>query len=80
VRFPPPRLTFACDLDPARLMALLADCAVTDDLPALRARARPGLRYARRDASISSRQNTGWSLGSGSLVKHGFTVRPQTFR
>jgi 3-oxoadipate enol-lactonase len=29
---------------------------------------------------ISSTRNTGWSLGSGSLVKHGFTARPQTFR
>jgi hypothetical protein len=80
VRFPPPRLTFACELDPARLMALFADGAVTDDLLALRARARPGLSYARLDAPISSRRNTGWSLGSGSLVKHGSTARPQTFR
>ena len=79
MRFPPPRLT-ACEPDPARLMALFADGAVTDDLLALRARARPGLRYARLDAPISSRRNTGWSLGSGSWVKHGFTVRPQTFR
>jgi len=80
VRFPPSRLMSACDLDPARLMALSADGAVTDDLPALRARARPGLRYAGLDAPIPSRRNTGWSLGPGSLVKHGSTVRPHTFR
>ena len=79
MRFPPPRLT-ACELDPARLMALFADGAVTDDLPALRDRSRPGLCYARLDAPISSTRNTGWSLGSGSLVKHGSTARPQTFR
>src|ERR1022692_340639 len=48
--------------------------------PAVRDRARPGLRYARLDAPISSTRNTGWSLGSGSLVKHGSTARPQTFR
>jgi len=48
--------------------------------PAVGDRARPGLRYARLDAPISSTRNTGWSLGSGSLVKHGSTVRPQTFR
>jgi hypothetical protein len=58
VRFPPPRLTFACELDPARLMALFAGGAVTDDRLALRARARPGLRYARLDAPISSTRNT----------------------
>ena len=80
VRFPPLRLMFACELDLTRLMALFAGGAVTDDLLALRARARLGLRYARLDAPISSRRNTGWSLGSGSLVKHGSTARPQTFR
>ena len=80
MRLPPPRLTFACELDPARLMALFADGAVTDDLLAVRARARQGLCYARLDVPMSSTRNTGWSLGSGSLVKHGSTVRPQTFR
>ena len=80
VRFPPPRLTFACELVPARLMALLADGAVTGDLQALRTRPRQGLCYVRLDALISSTRNTGWSLGSGSLVKHGSTARPQTFR
>jgi hypothetical protein len=35
---PPPRLTFACELDPARLAALFADSLVTDDLLALGAR------------------------------------------
>ena len=69
---------FACELEPARLMALFADGAVTGDLLALRARLR--LRYARLDVPISSTRNTGWSLGSGSLVKHGSTARPQTFR
>ena len=60
--------------------AVFADGAVTDDQLALRARAWPGLRYARLDTPISSTRNTGWSLGSGSLVKHGSTARPQTFR
>jgi hypothetical protein len=41
---------------------------------------RPALSYARLDAPISSMRNTGWSLGSGSLVKHGSTACPQTFR
>jgi hypothetical protein len=45
-----------------------------------RTRPRQGLSYARLGAPISSTRNTGWSLGSGSLVKHGFMVRPQTFR
>jgi hypothetical protein len=36
--FPGPRLSFACELDPARLAALFADAAVIDDLPALDAR------------------------------------------
>jgi hypothetical protein len=35
---PPPRLTFACELDPARLAGLFADSAVIDDLLALDAR------------------------------------------
>ena len=35
---PPPRLTFACELDPARLADLFADSAVIDDLLALGAR------------------------------------------
>jgi hypothetical protein len=47
-------------------MALFAGGAVAEDLLALRAGARPGPRYARLDAPISSRRNTGWSLGSGS--------------
>jgi hypothetical protein len=34
----PPRLTFACELDPARLAALVAGSAVIDDLLALGAR------------------------------------------
>jgi hypothetical protein len=34
----PPALTFACELDPARLTALFADPAVTEHLLALRAR------------------------------------------
>jgi hypothetical protein len=34
----PPRLTFACELDPARLAGLFADSAVIDDLLALGAR------------------------------------------
>ena len=34
----PPTLTFACELDPARLTALFADPSVTEDLVALRAR------------------------------------------
>ena len=36
--FPPPRLTFACELDPARLAALFADPSVIDDLLTLDAR------------------------------------------
>ena len=36
--FPQPKLTFACELDPARLAALFADSSVTGDLLALRAR------------------------------------------
>lgn len=36
--FPPPRLTFACELDPARLANLFADSSVVDDLLALKAR------------------------------------------
>ena len=32
---PPPRLTFACELDPARLTALFSDAAVLADLQAL---------------------------------------------
>jgi hypothetical protein len=35
---PPPRLTFACELDPARLADLFADSAVIEDLLALDAR------------------------------------------
>lgn len=35
---PAPRLTFACELDPARLTALFSDAAVIDDLRALGAR------------------------------------------
>jgi hypothetical protein len=35
---PPPRLTFACELDPDRLAALFADSRVIDDLLALGAR------------------------------------------
>ena len=35
---PPPLLTFACELDPARLADLFADSAVVDDLLALDAR------------------------------------------
>jgi hypothetical protein len=35
---PPPQLTFACELDPARLAELFADSAVVDDLLALKAR------------------------------------------
>ena len=34
----PPQLTFACELDPARLAGLFADLAVIDDLLTLRAR------------------------------------------
>jgi hypothetical protein len=33
--FPAPRLSFACELDPARLVELFADAAVIDDLLAL---------------------------------------------
>jgi hypothetical protein len=36
--FPAPRLSFACELDPARLVNLFADSAVIDDLLALGAR------------------------------------------
>jgi hypothetical protein len=36
--FPPPRRTFACELDPARLAALFADSSVIEDLLALDAR------------------------------------------
>jgi len=36
--FPQPELTFACELDPARLAALFADSSVVEDLLALRAR------------------------------------------
>ena len=36
--FPAPRLSFACELDPARLVELFADAAVIDDLLALDAR------------------------------------------
>jgi hypothetical protein len=36
--FPPPRLTFACELDPARLTDLFADSSVIGDLLALKAR------------------------------------------
>ena len=36
--FPAPRLSFACELDPARLVDLFADSAVIDDLLALEAR------------------------------------------
>jgi hypothetical protein len=36
--FPAPRLSFACELDPARLAELFADAAVIDDLLALEAR------------------------------------------
>jgi hypothetical protein len=35
---PPPQLTFACELDPARLVELFADPQVIDDLQALKAR------------------------------------------
>jgi hypothetical protein len=35
---PPPRLTFACELDSARLAAMVADTSVVDDLDALGAR------------------------------------------
>ena len=35
---PPPQLTFACELDPARLEGLFADPSVTGDLLALGAR------------------------------------------
>ena len=35
----PPQLTFACELDPARLTGLFADSSVIDDLLALDARA-----------------------------------------
>lgn len=35
---PPPQLTFACELDPARLAALFADAPVIDDLLTLKAR------------------------------------------
>ena len=38
LRFPAPRLSFACELDPARLVELFADAAVIDDLLALDAR------------------------------------------
>jgi hypothetical protein len=36
--FPPPQLTFACELDHARLAGLFADSSVIDDLLALQAR------------------------------------------
>src|SRR5690348_2098237 len=36
--FPAPRLSFACELDPVRLVKLFADAAVIDDLLALDAR------------------------------------------
>jgi len=36
--FPAPRLSFACELAPARLAELFADAAVIDDLLALDAR------------------------------------------
>jgi hypothetical protein len=38
IMLPPPQLTFACELDPARLAGLFADSAVIDDLLALDAR------------------------------------------
>ena len=38
VTFPPPRLTFACEMDPAWLEGLFADSSVTGDLLALGAR------------------------------------------
>jgi len=54
--------------------------ALAGFLAGYRIRPRQGWCYARLDVPISSTRNTGWSLGSGSLVKHGSTVRPQTFR
>jgi hypothetical protein len=70
---------FGVRLDQDRVCTLVI-IGVRADRRRCRTGPRPGLRYARLDAPISSRRNTGWSLGSGSLVKHGSTVRPQTFR
>ena len=51
---PPPRLTFACELDPARLTALFSDAAVIADLQALGAHVALMLSYlsAERAAAV----------------------------
>jgi hypothetical protein len=59
---PAPRLSFACELDPARLADLFTDAAVIDDLLALLGRVGSAVTHARGGLAWPGQAKLDWVL------------------